>query len=276
MNLTKFNFENHLSLASPNLRFLTKEESLKSENNRFFISLCFIQNDKIKLFERIYLIDLKRNHQLSTNNHQLKKMYRIISGKWKAKRISAPKNFDVRPTTDFAKEALFSIIENRFRLDYSSISVLDLFAGIGSLTLEFASRECKDVTSVEMNGKHATFINMVATELDMQQQINVHRADVYEYLKKNRNRKTYQLIVADPPFETEESKYNELISLVLNNNYLDKNGVFILEHQSRTKLQHPNLLDTRKYGNVSFSFFEPNKEEVLPENSDPEITPEDS
>ena len=203
-------------------------------------------------------------------------MYRIISGKWKAKRISAPKNFDVRPTTDFAKEALFSIIENRFRLDYSSISVLDLFAGIGSLTLEFASRECKDVTSVEMNGKHATFINMVATELDMQPQINVHRADVYEYLKKNRNRKTYQLIVADPPFETEESKYNELISLVLNNNYLDENGVFILEHQSRTKLEHPNLLDTRKYGNVSFSFFEPNNEEVLPENSDSEITPEDS
>lgn len=201
-------------------------------------------------------------------------MYRIISGKWKAKRIAAPKNFDVRPTTDFAKEALFSIIENRFRLDYSSISVLDLFAGIGSLTLEFASRECKDVTSVEMNGKHATFINMVATELDMQTQINVHRADVYEYLKKNRNRKTYQLIVADPPFETEESKYNELISLILNNNYLDKNGVFILEHQSRTKLQHPNLLDTRKYGNVSFSFFEPNKDEALPENADPEITPE--
>lgn len=203
-------------------------------------------------------------------------MYRIISGKWKAKRISAPKNFDVRPTTDFAKEALFSIIENRFRLDYSSISVLDLFAGIGSLTLEFASRECKDVTSVEMNGKHATFINMVATELDMQPQINVHRADVYEYLKKNRNRKTYQLIVADPPFETEESKYNELISLILNNNYLDQNGVFILEHQSRTKLQHPNLLDTRKYGNVSFSFFEPNKTEELPENSDSEITPEES
>lgn len=195
-------------------------------------------------------------------------MYRIISGKWKAKRISAPKNFDVRPTTDFAKEALFSIIENRFRLDYSSISVLDLFAGIGSLTLEFASRECKDVTSVEMNAKHAAFINSVAAELDMQLQINVHRADVYDYLKKNRNRKTYQLIVADPPFETDESKYNELISLVLNNNYLEQNGVFILEHQSRTKLQHPNLLDTRKYGNVSFSFFkanEPETAEILPE-----------
>lgn len=186
-------------------------------------------------------------------------MYRIISGQWKAKRISAPKNFDVRPTTDFAKEALFSIIENRYRLDYASISVLDLFAGIGSISLEFASRGCKDVTSIEMNARHAGFINATALELEMNSEVNAMRADVFEYLKKNRNRKTYELIVADPPFEMEIAKYEELISLVLNNNYLKENGVFILEHQSRTKLQHPNIIDTRKYGNVSFSFLKPNK-----------------
>ena len=190
-------------------------------------------------------------------------MYRIISGTWKAKRISAPKNFDVRPTTDFAKEALFSIIENRYRFDYASISVLDLFAGIGSISLEFASRDCKDVTSVEMNPKHSAFINSTAAELEMALQVNVQRGDVFEYLKKNRKRKTYEIIVADPPFETEVSKYNELISLVLNNNYLKENGVFILEHQSRTKLEHPNITDTRKYGNVSFSFFKPNEAETL-------------
>lgn len=189
-------------------------------------------------------------------------MYRIISGTWKAKRISAPKNFDVRPTTDFAKEALFSIIENRYRFDYASISVLDLFAGIGSISLEFASRECKDVTSVEMNPKHSAFINATAAELDMVLQVNVQRGDVYEYLKKNRKRKSYEIVIADPPFETEISKYNELISLVLNNNYLKENGVFILEHQSRTKLEHPNITDTRKYGNVSFSFFKPNEIEA--------------
>ena len=71
-------------------------------------------------------------------------MYRIISGKWKAKKIAAPKNFEVRPTTDFAKEALFSILEHRFDLEFCS--VLDLFAGIGSITLEFASRDCQDIT----------------------------------------------------------------------------------------------------------------------------------
>ena len=115
-------------------------------------------------------------------------MYRIISGRWKSKRISAPKNFEVRPTTDFAKEALFSIIENRFSFDIGSSAVLDLFAGIGSISLEFASRGCQNVTSVEMNPKHAAFINSTAAELDMSLQINVHRADVFDYLKKNRNR----------------------------------------------------------------------------------------
>lgn len=186
-------------------------------------------------------------------------MYRIISGKWKAKKIAAPKNFDVRPTTDFAKEALFSILENTY--DMQSISVLDLFAGIGSISLEFASRGCQDVTSVELNPKHTAFINSTASELDMALQINVQRGDVFDWLKKFRNKKSFEIVFADAPFETEEKKYNEMISLVLNNKYLKQNGVFVLEHQSRLKLQHPNLVDTRKYGNVSFSFFEPNKEE---------------
>ena len=120
-------------------------------------------------------------------------MYRIISGKWKSKRISAPKNFEVRPTTDFAKEALFSIIENRFDLDIASSSVLDLFAGIGSISLEFASRGCKDVNSVEMNAKHSGFIHATAAELEMAMQVKVNRGDVFEFLKKNRNRKSYEI-----------------------------------------------------------------------------------
>ncbi|UOE41510.1 RsmD family RNA methyltransferase [Chryseobacterium suipulveris] len=190
-------------------------------------------------------------------------MYRIISGKWKSKRISAPKNFEVRPTTDFAKEALFSIIENRYDMEAEFISVLDLFAGIGSISLEFASRGCNDVTSVEMNPKHAAFINSTAAELEMAIQVNVQRADVFDYLKKNRNHKTYDLLVADPPFDTEEKKYNELISLVLNNKFLKPNGIFVLEHQSRTKLSHPNILETRKYGNVSFSFIKANEETTI-------------
>lgn len=191
-------------------------------------------------------------------------MYRIISGKWKAKKISAPKNFDVRPTTDFAKEALFSIIENKYDLEFCS--VLDLFAGIGSISLEFGSRGCQDVTSVEMNSKHTAFINATASELEMSLQLNVQRADVYDWLKKNRNKKQYDIIFSDAPFETDEKKYQELISLVLNNHYLKENGVFIVEHQTRLKMQHPQIFDSRKYGNITFSFLKaPKKVENLEE-----------
>lgn len=183
-------------------------------------------------------------------------MYRIISGKWKAKKISAPKNFDVRPTTDFAKEALFSILANRYELEFCS--VLDLFAGIGSISLELASRDCQDITAVEMNPKHASFISTTTAELQMALQINVQRGDVFDWLKKNRNKKTYDIVFADPPFELDEKKYGELISMVLNNGFLKENGTFVLEHQSKMKIDHPNYTDTRKYGNVSFSFFSPN------------------
>ncbi|MCP1252986.1 MULTISPECIES: RsmD family RNA methyltransferase [Elizabethkingia] len=181
-------------------------------------------------------------------------MYRIISGKWKGKKIAAPKNFEVRPTTDFAKEALFSIIEHRFDIEY--LSVLDLFAGIGSISLEFASRDTKDITSVDLNPKHCGFINSTAKELGFDAQVNISRGDVFDWVKKERNHgKLYNLVFADPPFDMDKAKYDELIDLVLSKNILAENGVFILEHQSRQKFEHPNLQETRKYGNVSFSFF---------------------
>lgn len=181
-------------------------------------------------------------------------MYRIISGKWKAKKIAAPKNFEVRPTTDFAKEALFSILEHRYEIEYCS--VLDLFAGIGSISLEFASRDCKDITSVDINPKHTSFIHNTAAELDLSLSLNIQKADVFDWLKKNRGgKKQYDIIFADPPFDLPVNKYDELINLVMSNSYVKDKGTFVLEHQSRMKLEHPNLKETRKYGNVSFSFF---------------------
>ena len=188
-------------------------------------------------------------------------MYRIIAGKWKAKKIAAPRHFDVRPTTDFAKEALFSILENTY--DMQSVAVLDLFAGIGSISFEFASRGTQDITSVEMNPKHTSFLNSTASELGFSLQVSVQRGDVFDWLKKFRNKKSFEIVFSDAPFETEEKKYQELISLVLKNKYLKENGVLIIEHQSRMKLDHPNLTDTRRYGNVSFSFYRPNEESSI-------------
>lgn len=182
-------------------------------------------------------------------------MYRIISGIWKGKKISAPKNFEVRPTTDFAKEALFSILEHR--VDVGSISVLDLFAGIGSISLELASRGSRDITAIEMNSKHAGFIGSTAKDLGFDTQINVIRANVFDWLKKAKNHeKSYDVVFADPPFDLPENEYQELVNLILSGEFLKENGIFILEHQSRFKIENPLPQETRKYGNVSFSFFQ--------------------
>ncbi|MEI7502287.1 MAG: RsmD family RNA methyltransferase, partial [Paludibacter sp.] len=77
---------------------------------------------------------------------------RIISGKYKGRRISAPSNITARPTTDFAKEGLFNLLNNR--IDFEDIEVLDLFAGTGGIGIEFVSRSAKSVISIEENERH--------------------------------------------------------------------------------------------------------------------------
>ena len=107
-----------------------------------------------------------------------------------------------------------------------------------------------------MNPKHAGFINSTAKDLDFSSQINILRANVFDWLKKAKNQgKSFDLVFADPPFDLPENEYQELISLILSEGILKENGCFVLEHQSRHKIEHPDLQETRKYGNVSFSFF---------------------
>ena len=74
---------------------------------------------------------------------------RIISGKYKGRHIPVPRHFRARPTTDFAKEALFNIIANHFY--FNRLKVLDLFSGTGSIGYEFASRGAMKIDMVEIN-----------------------------------------------------------------------------------------------------------------------------
>ncbi len=181
-------------------------------------------------------------------------MYRIITGKWKGKKIGAPKNFDVRPTTDFAKEGLFSMLQHKKSLD--AIHVLDLFAGIGSISLEFASRGALSVSSIEANQKHAGFIHETSKTLELSR-VQVFRADVFEILKKKKLPKNqFDYIFADPPFEYSKEQYMNLIELSLNDFWLKNDGYLILEHGSHEVIEHPLLVESRKFGHITFSFFQ--------------------
>ncbi len=177
---------------------------------------------------------------------------RIISGKWKGKRLTAPKNLPTRPTTDFAKEALFNILNNRFYID--ELNVIDLFAGIGSISFEFASRGAQKITAVEKNAKCVAFISETAEQLGFEQ-IIVIRDDVFSFLKNKGNGS--DMVFADPPFDLETESYNQLIQLVFNNGWLAPDGLFVLEHGQHQNFEtNPYFSEQKKYGSIYFSFFE--------------------
>jgi len=174
---------------------------------------------------------------------------RIISGKYKGRRISPPSNITARPTTDFAKEGLFNILNNQ--IDFEGIDVLDLFAGTGSISIEFVSRDCNSVISIEQNDRHCAFIRKICTDLKIDN-LSLMKADVFKFITSCHSQ--FDMIFADPPYDLEQLP--EIPDLIFKHNLLKADGLFVMEHSSKTNFEkHPNFVEHRHYGNVNFSFF---------------------
>lgn len=174
---------------------------------------------------------------------------RIISGTLKGRRFTPPTKLKARPTTDFAKEGLFNVLAGK--IDFEDIKVLELFAGSGSIGLEFVSRGAESVVGIELSHTHIGYIKKVCTELDVKNYF-LQKADVFKYLESAKG--SYDVIFADPPYAIKD--LDKLPDLVLNNNLLNEDGIFILEHGRDYDFSaHPHFIEMRKYGNVHFSFF---------------------
>jgi 16S rRNA (guanine966-N2)-methyltransferase len=157
---------------------------------------------------------------------------RIISGKFKGRRIFPPKNLPVRPTTDMSKEALFNVLNNHFSFD--SLKVLDGDFGC------------------------VKFIKQVAEEYDFN--IAAIKSDVFKFLEKNSN--SYDIIFADPPYALDQKVFESLVLLVFKQNLLENEGMMIIEHSKYTNLDHLTHFSFKKsYGGSIFSFFEINPSE---------------
>lgn len=180
---------------------------------------------------------------------------RIISGLYKGRRITAPKKLPVRPTTDIAKEALFNIINNQYYFD--EISVLDLFAGTGNISYEFASRGTEQIISVDKNYGCTKFIAQTAEEFDFN--IQVIKADVFKFLETTKQKHT--IIFADPPYDFNIDAFSKIPNLVFQNQLLEDEGVLIVEHSKHTNLSGiTNYSYSKSYGGNMFSFFKTNSE----------------
>lgn len=174
---------------------------------------------------------------------------RIIGGKNRRRNILPPTNFRARPTTDFAKENLFNVLNNYF--DFEQVEVLDLFSGTGSISYEFCSRGARRVVSVEMNPVHQKFISDMGRELKYDQLHSI-KTNAFVYLKSIKD--SFDIIFADPPYDMEGVE--TLPGLIFERDLLREDGWFILEHSAEQDFsQHANFFEKRHYGSVNFSIF---------------------
>ena len=180
---------------------------------------------------------------------------RIISGKLKGIRFSAPKTLPVRPTTDMAKEGLFNILNNTYYFD--SITAIDLFAGTGNISYEFASRGTKVIYAIDAHFACIKHINTTAKQLELS--INTYTSDVFKFLEKTNLQA--DVIFADPPYDFSQEQFLKIVNLVFEKKLLTQEGVLIVEHSKHTNLSnHEKHAYDKRYGGNIFSFF---KEEQL-------------
>ncbi len=175
---------------------------------------------------------------------------RIISGKYKGRRITAPKNLPIRPTTDKAKEALFNILNNKYY--FPELKILDLFTGSGGISYEFASRGSKDIQAVDNNFQVIKFVKKISNDFDFPIKVIKYKSETF--LSKTID--TYDIIFADPPYHFTVEELTKMIDIIFERKLLNDDGVFILEHIDKYNFEHhPNFVESRKYGLSMFSFF---------------------
>ena len=174
---------------------------------------------------------------------------RIVGGKFKGRQLRAPANLPVRPTTNFAKESIFNIIQHNF--DFEELHVLDLFCGTGNVSIEFVSRGVASVVSVDQHHDCTRFVYKTAESLNIDN-LQVKKSDVQRYLKATKE--LFSIIFADPPFEMDH--VDSIPDLVFSQQVLKEGGWLILEHAPKKDFsKHPNFVEHRKYGHVNFSIF---------------------
>ena len=176
---------------------------------------------------------------------------RIISGFHKGRKINAPRKLIAKPTTGKAKEAIFNILNNHYL--WENISVLELFAGTGNISCEFASRGVKKITLIENNPRCIKHIKKIMENLKFQ--FNTIKMNVFKFLSK-KIEYPFDIIFADPPYDLDKEKYIEMIDLIFRNKFLNDNGVLILEHNGYLAFnEHIKWHFNKRYGSNSFSFF---------------------
>ena len=175
---------------------------------------------------------------------------RIIGGLLGKRIIRPPVGLPVRPTTDKAKEALFNILNNY--LDFEEIRVLDLFAGTGSISYEFASRGAEQVVAIDNNFKCVRFMQQVKQQFELEN-LTVYKTDALKYIAYALG--SFDLVFCDPPYNM--AGIDQIPEMVFSKQLVNEEGLLIVEHPANIVFDNqPHFSFKRNYSKVHFSFFE--------------------
>lgn len=174
---------------------------------------------------------------------------RIIRGKYGRRRFDIPTNISARPTTDFARENIFNVLENL--IDFEGKTALDLFAGTGAITFELLSRGCAEVAAVEKAATQYNFIRKVAQQLNVSN-LRLIKGDVFRFLDSGAA--PFDFIFADPPYDMPD--FAAVPGKILGSKLLKPGTLVVVEHSRNHDFsQLPGFFEHRVYGSVNFSLF---------------------
>ena len=176
---------------------------------------------------------------------------RIISGKFKGKKILEPNDLSTRPLKDLTKESIFNIIKhsNKFTINLENSEILDLFSGTGSFGIECISRGAKFVTFVENYSGILPILKKNLANLKSTSNYLIVEKNIFNNLNIKEFKKQFDIIFLDPPYK--EKELNELLSFLINEKILKQDGIIIIHRHKKQVDNLPiqiNILEEKKYG----------------------------
>jgi 16S rRNA (guanine(966)-N(2))-methyltransferase RsmD len=173
---------------------------------------------------------------------------RVIAGKYKGFRFPKAKGFEVRPTTDRARESLFNKLHHS--LDLDQLTVVDGCAGTGSVSLEFLSRGAS-VKSIDLSNKSIAYLKKIKESLPDSPAWTIVKGNVLSYLK---NPESADIFFTDPPYAF--GQYPQLIECVGEWLTSGNLNMAIIEHPTSMPVNHEYVSETLSYGQSSFTLME--------------------